>query len=475
MPRVGHASELVPCTRTFAGKLSPSSPSLALAVWSFYPPQQKVRARPRPQGRRPSRPAGPDRRRAAAAETETTAEQLREALTKRNIPVTNDRRRRADGVHGRGRPAGQDAQFRRSPTSSSSALVQPAAGRRRHLHVSRCGRTSRCTLARRGGDAGAPDDRAPRQRVRRLRADRRAVRQQRRPDPRAAAGRDRRRARQGAHRQTALLELKLVEAGPAPTTRSAAQAATAATSRRTWRCCRATTSAASSARPAPRCSTWCARTPAITGRDLRNARPTLDENNLPAVSFSLNNEGGAQVRPGDRREHRPAALAIVLDGRVQSAPPIEGRITDEGRITGATLHAAGSAGPLARAPVGRAAGVARPISSSARSVRRSAPTRFAPASSPRSSASGWSPSFMLFYYRLAGINAIVSVAMNLVDPARLHGLHRRDDDAAGHCRLHPDDRHRRRLERADLRAHPEELAGGKGARQASRPGSTASS
>ncbi|HJU44343.1 MAG TPA: hypothetical protein VJ691_16070, partial [Vicinamibacterales bacterium] len=30
------------------------------------------------------------------------------------------------------------------------------------------------------------------------------------------------------------------------------------------------------------------RVPAVTGRDLRNARPSLDENNRPAVSFSLN-------------------------------------------------------------------------------------------------------------------------------------------------------------------------------------------
>src|SRR5206468_2310522 len=31
---------------------------------------------------------------------------------------------------------------------------------------------------------------------------------------------------------------------------------------------------------------------AVTGKDLRNARPSLDENNQPAVSFTLNNEGG---------------------------------------------------------------------------------------------------------------------------------------------------------------------------------------
>ena len=31
---------------------------------------------------------------------------------------------------------------------------------------------------------------------------------------------------------------------------------------------------------------------AVTGRDLRNARPSLDENNQPAVGFSLTSEGG---------------------------------------------------------------------------------------------------------------------------------------------------------------------------------------
>src|SRR4029079_5464412 len=30
---------------------------------------------------------------------------------------------------------------------------------------------------------------------------------------------------------------------------------------------------------------------AVTGRDLRNAKPTIDENNRQAVSFSLNNDG----------------------------------------------------------------------------------------------------------------------------------------------------------------------------------------
>ena len=38
--------------------------------------------------------------------------------------------------------------------------------------------------------------------------------------------------------------------------------------------------------------------------------------------------------------------------------------------------------------------------------------------------------FMLVYYKLSGINAIVAMVCNLVDPARPDGLLRRGDDAA---------------------------------------------
>src|SRR5262245_66622184 len=75
------------------------------------------------------------------------------------------------------------------------------------------------------------------------------------------------------------------------------------------------------------------RVPAVSGRDLRNARPTLDENNLPAVSFSLNSEGAQKF--GDfTAANINRQLAIILDNRVFSAPTIQSRITGEGRITG---------------------------------------------------------------------------------------------------------------------------------------------
>src|SRR5205085_12107118 len=72
---------------------------------------------------------------------------------------------------------------------------------------------------------------------------------------------------------------------------------------------------------------------AVSGRDLRNARPSIDENNQPAVSFTLNNEGGRKFG-NVTGSNIGRQLAIVLDGRVQSAPRIDGRITTDGRIYG---------------------------------------------------------------------------------------------------------------------------------------------
>src|SRR5437870_5518311 len=75
------------------------------------------------------------------------------------------------------------------------------------------------------------------------------------------------------------------------------------------------------------------RAAAVTGRDLRTARASLDQNNLPAVSFTLNSEGGRRFGKVSS-ENIGRLLAIILDGRVQSAPRLEGRITTDGQIFG---------------------------------------------------------------------------------------------------------------------------------------------
>ena len=71
----------------------------------------------------------------------------------------------------------------------------------------------------------------------------------------------------------------------------------------------------------------------ITGRDLKTARPSSGEFNEPTVSFILTSEGGKKF--GDvTGENIGRGLAIVLDGKVISAPTIQDRITDQGVIHG---------------------------------------------------------------------------------------------------------------------------------------------
>jgi preprotein translocase subunit SecD len=80
-----------------------------------------------------------------------------------------------------------------------------------------------------------------------------------------------------------------------------------------------------------------ARTPVITGRDLRDARPTQDEYGKWETSFVLSQE--SKGRFGRFTEANVGKrLAIVLDGQIRSAPVIQNRIEDSGRITGAASN-----------------------------------------------------------------------------------------------------------------------------------------
>jgi preprotein translocase subunit SecD len=71
----------------------------------------------------------------------------------------------------------------------------------------------------------------------------------------------------------------------------------------------------------------------ITGRDLKNARPGLGEMRDPVVNFSLT-AAGAESFGRTTGANIGRGLAIVLDGRIVSAPVINARITDAGIIEG---------------------------------------------------------------------------------------------------------------------------------------------
>ena len=192
------------------------------------------------------------------------------------------------------------------------------------------------------------------------------------------------------------------------------------------------------------------RVPAVTGRDLRNARPTLDENNRPAVSFSLNQEG-ARKFGNFTQANIGRQLGIVLDNRVQSAPVIQSRIDDEGRITGNFTNQEAQDLSL------KLRSGALPANLTYLEERTVGPSLGADSirAGVMSAAGGLLlvTLFMLFYYQAGGLQRADLDRGQPDHPARPDGLRRRDHDAARHCRLHPDDRHGRRLERADLRAH----------------------
>jgi preprotein translocase subunit SecD len=150
----------------------------------------------------------------------------------------------------------------------------------------------------------------------------------------------------------------------------------------------------------------------VTGRDLRTARPTLDEFNRPAVSFSLKPDGATKFgnATGANIGRR---LAIILDGRVHSAPVIEGRITDEGRISGgfAVQQEAADLSLTLRSG-------ALPADLSYLEERTVGPSLGADSirAGVVASLAGLAlvTLFMLAFYRLSGINAVMTMALNLL-------------------------------------------------------------
>jgi preprotein translocase subunit SecD len=153
------------------------------------------------------------------------------------------------------------------------------------------------------------------------------------------------------------------------------------------------------------------RVAGITGRDLRNARPSLDENNQPAVGFSLNQQGADKFSQLTA-QNIGRQLAIILDGRIQSAPTIEGRIYDEGRISGSfTQQEVQDLSLTLRSG-------ALPASLTYLEERTVGPSLGADSIRAGVMASaiglGFVTLFMLAYYKLSGINALVSVSLNLL-------------------------------------------------------------
>ncbi len=207
---------------------------------------------------------------------------------------------------------------------------------------------------------------------------------------------------------TALLELKLLEGGPAPTREALLQAHNGQVPADM----EVVSGAADPSSGESGTMYYLVRkVAAVNGSDLRSASVGLDENSRPAVMFSLKPDGArkfGQVTGSNIGR----SLAIVLDDRVQSYPRIDGRITSEGRISGSFTQQ--EAGDLAL----KLRSGALPASMTYLEERVVGPTLGA--DSIRSGVTAAFAGlvlvvlFMLAFYKLSGINAIVAMVVNLI-------------------------------------------------------------
>ncbi len=155
------------------------------------------------------------------------------------------------------------------------------------------------------------------------------------------------------------------------------------------------------------------RTPVVTGRDLRGASETRNAE-MPGqwqVNFQLTNQAASRFGPFTD-QNRGRQMAIVLEKKVFSAPTIESRIEDSGRITGTFSQE--SAHDLAL--VLRAG--ALPASIKYLEERTVGPSLGADSIRHGVQASILSllvvMIFMVIYYRLSGVNAVLALIFNLV-------------------------------------------------------------
>jgi preprotein translocase subunit SecD len=154
------------------------------------------------------------------------------------------------------------------------------------------------------------------------------------------------------------------------------------------------------------------RISAVSGKDLRDAQASTDQNGQPSVSFSLTGEGGQRFY-SFTSAHVGDSLAVVLDNKVQEVANIKEPIRDQGSISGGRMSEQ----------------QAKDLSMILRSGALPASIKYleeqtvGPSLGADSIRSGVQAAvigmvavliFMLVYYRGAGINADVALVMNLI-------------------------------------------------------------
>ena len=158
------------------------------------------------------------------------------------------------------------------------------------------------------------------------------------------------------------------------------------------------------------------RVSVVAGRDLRDARRSQDEWGDPAVSFELTQDAGKRFEVATR-ENLGRRMAIVLgdakNKEVLSAPTIQGTIRDVGIIQGGgfTIQSADDLSIKLRSG-------AIPTSVTILEERTVGPSlgRDSIRSGLAAGLAGFLGVmlFMLLYYRLSGVNAVIALALNVL-------------------------------------------------------------
>ena len=153
------------------------------------------------------------------------------------------------------------------------------------------------------------------------------------------------------------------------------------------------------------------RASAVTGRDLRDAQPSRDENGRPDVNFTLTAEGGRRFF-NFTSAHVRDYLAVVLDNKVQEVATINEPIHDQVRISGsfteqqakdlAMILRSGALPASIKYLEERTVGPSLGLDSIRHGVLAAVVGMLAVML------------FMLVYYRAAGINADLALFLNLI-------------------------------------------------------------
>ncbi len=152
------------------------------------------------------------------------------------------------------------------------------------------------------------------------------------------------------------------------------------------------------------------KTPAVTGSDLRDARPSTDEYNRPAVHFTLKQDAAARFG-AFTAGHINRALATVLDDRVTSVANIQSRIDAEGQIAGLSREEM-----IEQVVTFRSGALPADLEYVNERTIGASLGESSIRSGVLASIAGLVlvMLFMLAYYRLAGVNAVVSIVLNLL-------------------------------------------------------------